>query len=360
LILCRNCFWGDRDNAFLCEECAIGHDCDLDFLFPITNSPRLGVCGYYGSEHDKGGEGPAFVEAENILNEVSAIRHMIRYGSSTKKEKPTVIKGLLAELRGRPVGKKNFKVAGLIAANFEDFKEPLFELIKTAVTVEDKMENIVLGPAPVFALYLSAIDPKAEVFNLIAPLLREDAVVPSCWRNLFDEPIRLQPLITSLCRKNPELLLPAAADEAISFPMRVVLIGCLTALYIHEFLDKKSYDEYFESLIETALHNEDTTSADFLMATRTIVLSDPFIPEEGSYTLLEDPLLALEEVFSDPVWTQKIMFPAESFPTAPHTRDAGNYREDPAGTVKRESGKVGRNDPCPCGSGKKYKKCCGR
>jgi len=28
-------------------------------------------------------------------------------------------------------------------------------------------------------------------------------------------------------------------------------------------------------------------------------------------------------------------------------------------TVKRDSAKVGRNDPCPCGSGKKYKKCCG-
>jgi preprotein translocase subunit SecA len=28
--------------------------------------------------------------------------------------------------------------------------------------------------------------------------------------------------------------------------------------------------------------------------------------------------------------------------------------------VKRKSKKVGRNDPCPCGSGKKYKKCCGR
>jgi len=24
------------------------------------------------------------------------------------------------------------------------------------------------------------------------------------------------------------------------------------------------------------------------------------------------------------------------------------------------SEKIGRNDPCPCGSGKKYKKCCGR
>lgn len=29
-------------------------------------------------------------------------------------------------------------------------------------------------------------------------------------------------------------------------------------------------------------------------------------------------------------------------------------------TVKREEPKVGRNDPCPCGSGKKYKKCCGK
>ncbi len=28
------------------------------------------------------------------------------------------------------------------------------------------------------------------------------------------------------------------------------------------------------------------------------------------------------------------------------------------GTVKNEGPKVGRNDPCPCGSGKKFKKCC--
>ena len=26
----------------------------------------------------------------------------------------------------------------------------------------------------------------------------------------------------------------------------------------------------------------------------------------------------------------------------------------------RETPRIGRNDPCPCGSGKKYKKCCGR
>lgn len=30
-----------------------------------------------------------------------------------------------------------------------------------------------------------------------------------------------------------------------------------------------------------------------------------------------------------------------------------------AATIQRDQPKVGRNDPCPCGSGKKFKKCCG-
>ena len=32
----------------------------------------------------------------------------------------------------------------------------------------------------------------------------------------------------------------------------------------------------------------------------------------------------------------------------------------PSATVVRDKPKVGRNEPCPCGSGKKYKHCCGR
>jgi preprotein translocase subunit SecA len=32
----------------------------------------------------------------------------------------------------------------------------------------------------------------------------------------------------------------------------------------------------------------------------------------------------------------------------------------PRVTVRRETPKVGRNDPCPCGSGKKYKHCHGK
>lgn len=36
------------------------------------------------------------------------------------------------------------------------------------------------------------------------------------------------------------------------------------------------------------------------------------------------------------------------------------YKEQKAsGTIRKEK-KIGRNDPCPCGSGLKYKKCCGK
>ena len=36
------------------------------------------------------------------------------------------------------------------------------------------------------------------------------------------------------------------------------------------------------------------------------------------------------------------------------------YKQQKSSTTIVKGPKVGRNDPCPCGSGKKYKKCCGR
>jgi len=35
----------------------------------------------------------------------------------------------------------------------------------------------------------------------------------------------------------------------------------------------------------------------------------------------------------------------------------GDFKKNP--TFIRETPRVGRNEPCPCGSGKKFKKCCG-
>ena len=57
--------------------------------------------------------------------------------------------------------------------------------------------------------------------------------------------------------------------------------------------------------------------------------------------------------------------PAATLSAFDGPRSVGPRRESQGGvdaavtTVKRSTAKVGRNAPCPCGSGKKYKKCCG-
>jgi preprotein translocase subunit SecA len=56
--------------------------------------------------------------------------------------------------------------------------------------------------------------------------------------------------------------------------------------------------------------------------------------------------------------------PTEASPAGPRQREvsANDGAEETTISlpIQRETPKVGRNNPCPCGSGKKYKNCCGR
>lgn len=45
---------------------------------------------------------------------------------------------------------------------------------------------------------------------------------------------------------------------------------------------------------------------------------------------------------------------------APSSETAEEDIKLPTVTIRRETPKVGRNDPCPCGSGKKFKQCHGK
>ncbi|WP_428239598.1 SEC-C metal-binding domain-containing protein [Gynuella sp.] len=54
--------------------------------------------------------------------------------------------------------------------------------------------------------------------------------------------------------------------------------------------------------------------------------------------------------------------------TKPSTQEAVNNSQSccsnsdccaPQNPITRAAPKVGRNDPCPCGNGRKFKKCCG-
>ncbi|MGA7296404.1 MAG: preprotein translocase subunit SecA [Rhodanobacteraceae bacterium] len=51
---------------------------------------------------------------------------------------------------------------------------------------------------------------------------------------------------------------------------------------------------------------------------------------------------------------------ANAMEPEPETADAAEAAAGPSAPVYRDAPKVGRNDPCPCGSGKKYKQCHGK
>jgi uncharacterized protein YecA (UPF0149 family) len=43
-----------------------------------------------------------------------------------------------------------------------------------------------------------------------------------------------------------------------------------------------------------------------------------------------------------------------------HGPNCNHHHHEPQAPIVREGAKIGRNDACPCGSNKKYKKCCGK
>lgn len=71
-------------------------------------------------------------------------------------------------------------------------------------------------------------------------------------------------------------------------------------------------------------------------------------PEKLYYNMVE---CGAEWLYTLPQWND-ILTPE---------RQKELYKEQKrSGIIHNENRKVGRNDPCPCGSGKKYKQCCGK
>ncbi|MEI8350415.1 MAG: preprotein translocase subunit SecA [Candidatus Omnitrophota bacterium] len=100
--------------------------------------------------------------------------------------------------------------------------------------------------------------------------------------------------------------------------------------------------------------------------------SDPLVEyQKESYAAFQETIAAVKEGIVDLLFKTKIAVPEETvgvFEQAPKTFVHSEYsplqkeeeKEVPKPASSPAAQKVGRNEPCPCGSGKKYKKCCGK
>ncbi|HCU05849.1 MAG TPA: preprotein translocase subunit SecA [Coxiellaceae bacterium] len=89
---------------------------------------------------------------------------------------------------------------------------------------------------------------------------------------------------------------------------------------------------------------------------RTLTIMQPRMSEEEA--------LQLEAARREQAAHQQRIYQHATFAeaTKEHVTDQSSIEEGekPTQPVRREGPKVGRNDPCSCGSGKKYKQCCGK
>jgi uncharacterized protein YecA (UPF0149 family) len=116
---------------------------------------------------------------------------------------------------------------------------------------------------------------------------------------------------------------------------------------------KKTDDEEKKSLIIEALCHHLTEEAlpeieHYIRNGYTSFLTDMDLELYGYYTVMGLHHHELEK------WKRIAMAKEESF----RKRMESSKNPVPITTTQRKSEKNGRNDPCPCGSGKKYKKCC--
>ena len=95
---------------------------------------------------------------------------------------------------------------------------------------------------------------------------------------------------------------------------------------------------------------------------RAYAQTDPIIAyKKESLEMFEEMITAIQEETVRRLYSVRVKKDEE----IKRERVASGMTENVGGdgTVKKQPRKVkkiGRNDPCPCGSGKKYKQCCGR
>jgi hypothetical protein len=82
------------------------------------------------------------------------------------------------------------------------------------------------------------------------------------------------------------------------------------------------------------------------------------LAESKKYILHADQWLSLGSIAGSPNLIDVAMYSKEPWKESADLEQLASTLKP--GILQRSGGKVGRNDPCKCGSGFKYKKCCGR
>lgn len=114
------------------------------------------------------------------------------------------------------------------------------------------------------------------------------------------------------------------------------------------------YDSLWTEHLENMDHLRDSVRL------RAYGQHDPLVEyKSGGHRLFKDFFERFDSIFFEGIFKMKKPEMSMSRSTSTPPMRVATNNETNSAPIKATANKVGRNDPCPCGSGKKYKKCCG-
>jgi preprotein translocase subunit SecA len=147
----------------------------------------------------------------------------------------------------------------------------------------------------------------------------------------------------------------------ISFIEHIYSIGPLPMRELSKVLMLQSIDRYWMEHLDNMQDLREGISL------RNLAQRDPLVEYKNEgFRLFDSMLRSIDENTVNRFFKVRVVKREDQLrmPVRTQKEQAKSLTDNRPGqvekqqTVKRSSTKVGRNDPCPCGSGKKYKKCC--
>lgn len=196
---------------------------------------------------------------------------------------------------------------------------------------------------------------------------------------------RLASILVSVFNGNFRKLNAIIENKKINDYIRGQFLRCYIYFYDHNMIDSKELEKYLLHIIKLYDYEDDTIYDAILeviinahlfsmledvkkmfrhgvIDTMIRGAYDDFIDSIFDYDDTFDKFSKIEDIIEEMSWWACFNEKEEDkdSDTKMSKEELAKYIEDDLKGLNKKSTKVGRNDPCPCGSGKKYKNCCGK
>ena len=201
----------------------------------------------------------------------------------------------------------------------------------------------------------------------------------------------LDEILTSVYDGNLDMLKKVIENKTINEFIRSAFMDCLMILYKFEEIKRDELITYFRSLFNEKLEREYSYIWQNLVSNCAEIFAEDLIDEINQayekdlidqFELPQEEIIEaiktkyyqyshfgemekIDDTIKETEWWACFKNDNEELVEPPKveekfTTNTNKIISDGTIPYKKETKKIGRNEPCPCGSGKKYKKCCGK